>query len=285
MSSRHVFRTFAVVVFVSGSLLAQAPEPKQVLVYGQKIEYLEAGTGPTVILLHGLGGNKENWRFTIPALAARFHVVAPDQLGFGASDKPMIDYRPATLTDFLDEFMRKLSIPKATIVGNSLGGWVAADFAIRYPAEAERIVLLDAAGYFVRDVKRDDVTFLHPATLEEARIAVRKIFTKKELTSEAFARGFFAARLRAGDGYTIDRFVDSMVRGEDRLNDRLVSIHIPTLVLWGRDDALLPVSIAETMAKQIPGARLVALDGCGHAPQFECADAFNQALLTFLTAP
>lgn len=285
MGSRHIFRSLAVVVFFSGSLLAQAPETKQVQVFGQKIEYIEAGTGPTVILLHGLGGNKENWRFTIPALAAKFHVIVPDQLGFGASDKPMIDYRPATLSDFLEEFMRKLSIPKATIVGNSLGGWVAADFAIRYPGEVERLVLLDAAGYFVRDVRRDEVTFLNAATLEEARIAVKKIFTKKELTSEAFARVFFAARLRAGDGYTIDRFVDSMLRGEDRLNDRLVTIHTPTLVVWGRDDALIPVSIGETMAKQIPGAKLVVLDGCGHAPPFECADAFHQALLAYLTAP
>ena len=75
------------------SLLAQALEPKQVEVYGAKISYLEAGSGPSVILLHGMGANKNHWRSTIPVLAAKFHVYAPDQIGFGTSDKPMINYR------------------------------------------------------------------------------------------------------------------------------------------------------------------------------------------------
>src|SRR5689334_13457355 len=100
----------------------QDPAIKQVEVYGQKIYYQEAGSGPDVILLHGLGGDRTNWNATVPALASRFHVLVPDQVGFGQSDKPMIDYRIGTLVDFLNAFCKKTGITKATLVGNSLGG-------------------------------------------------------------------------------------------------------------------------------------------------------------------
>ena len=127
---------------------AQDPIAKQVEIYGQRISYLEAGSGPEVILLHGLGGDSSNWRMTLPVLTGRFHVYAPDQIGFGKSDKPLINYRAATLVDFLNAFYKKLSISKATLVGNSLGGWVAMDFALQYPDKVNRLVLVDSAGYF-----------------------------------------------------------------------------------------------------------------------------------------
>ncbi len=270
---------------VTSSMFAQAPETKDAQVFGQKISYMEAGSGPAVILLHGLGGDKTNWRFNLPALAAKFHVYAIDELGFGASDKPMIDYRVATESDVLDEFMRSQKIEKASIVGSSLGGWIAADFAVRYPGRVDRLVLGDAAGYFLRPVQREEAAFLNPSTLDDARLAVKKIFKTPQLTSETFARTFLGVRMHAGDGYTIDRFFDSMLRGEDQLNHRLQSIHAKTLVIWGGDDALLPVSLAETMTKEIAGAKKVVIDGCGHVPQFECADRFNPAMIDFLTAP
>jgi hypothetical protein len=115
---------------LAGATLAQAPQSKQVDVFGQKIHYLEAGSGPAVILLHGLGGDTSNWMFTIPALASRYHVYVPDQIGFGQSDKPWINYRVGTLIEFLHEFCEKVGIEKASIVGNSLGGWTAAAFAL-----------------------------------------------------------------------------------------------------------------------------------------------------------
>src|SRR5229473_1666578 len=106
---------------VTLSLCAQAPASKQVEVFGLKIHYVEAGAGPTVILLHGLGGDANNWAATIPALAKNFHIYVPDQVGFGQSDKPMLTYRVGTLVDFLEGFCKKLGIGKASIVGNSLG--------------------------------------------------------------------------------------------------------------------------------------------------------------------
>src|SRR5208337_3117287 len=141
------FLTPALGVLFALSLSAQAPVDKNVEVFGQKIHYLEAGSGPVVILLHGLGGDARIWAFTTPALASKFHVYVPHQNGFGASEKPQIDYRVGTLVDFLDGFYKKLGITKATLVGNSLGGWTAVDFTMAHPDKVDKLVLVDSAGY------------------------------------------------------------------------------------------------------------------------------------------
>src|SRR5438309_8167900 len=99
---------------------------KWATVYGVKIHYLEAGSGPVVMLLHGLGGDVSNWAPTIGPLSQRYRVIVPDQIGFGKSDKPLINYRVATLVDFLDGFYKQVGVTKASLVGNSLGGWTVA---------------------------------------------------------------------------------------------------------------------------------------------------------------
>src|SRR5207248_7906451 len=95
----------------------------------------------------GLADNVAIWDPVIPALAARFRVIALDQIGFGRSDKPLLNYRVSTLVDFLDVFLTELKIERASLVGNSLGGWVAAAYALAHPERVERLVLSDAAGH------------------------------------------------------------------------------------------------------------------------------------------
>jgi len=278
----RVKRALVVLALSAISLRLHAQETKRVEVFGRTIVYNESGSGAPVILLHGLGADKNIWRFTTPALAAKFHVYALDQIGFGESDKPLVNYRPAMLSDFLDEFMRKLSIEKASIVGNSLGGWVAADFAIRYPARVEKLVLVDASGYVTRNVTREDMRFLNPSTLDETRAMVKRVFFNEMMHNEIVARAVYEARMRAGDGYTIDRFIDSVLRREDFLNDRLGSIKAPTLVVFGARDPLIPAADEDAMAQHIAGAKKVAIEQCGHIPELECAPAFHEAVLAFL---
>src|SRR5215510_1156108 len=106
------------------SVLANAQTSKEISIFGQKIQYVEAGSGPTVILLHGLGGSSQVWQLNIAALAEKYHVVVPDQIGFGKSDKPLVNYRIRTYVDFLDQFCKQLKIERASLVGNSMGGWI-----------------------------------------------------------------------------------------------------------------------------------------------------------------
>lgn len=290
---KKVFRLFPAAIFaliLSAAAFAQsvASAQKQIELFGQKIYYVEAGSaGPTVILLHGLGGDSTNWAMTIPALASKYHVFVPDQIGFGQSDKPMINYRVATLVEFLDAFYKKLGIEKASLVGNSLGGWTAAAFAIAHPDKVDKLVLVDAAGYSNKrwngpEVTRDLAMALNPATVADLKKSLSMIFYNKAMITDQFAETAFAAKLKRGDGYTINAFIDSVLRGEDYLDGKTSAIKAPTLVVWGREDALTPLAIGEAFAQDIPGAQKVVIEKCGHVPQLEKAAEFNAAVLKFL---
>lgn len=259
---------------------------KQVEVYGQKIHYVEAGSGPNVILLHGLGGDATNWVLTVPALASKYHVWAPDQIGFGFSDKPLIDYRVATLVDFLEGFCKKLAIDKAVVVGNSLGGWTAVAFTLAHPERVEKLVLVDSAGYSFANspIKptREMMQGLNPSTVAGAKLVLSAVLANPAFATEAAAEKLFTEHLRKNDGYTIDRFIDSMLLGQDFVDGKLGAIKVPTLVLWGRQDHLVPLASGQQFAKEIAGAQITVFDQCGHVPQLECSAPFNAALTKFL---
>ncbi len=266
---------------------AQAPASKTVEVYGQKIHYLEAGSGPTVILLHGLGGDAKNWAQTIPVLSKQFHVYAPDQIGFGESDKPMLNYRVSTLVDFLDAFYRKLGITTASLVGNSLGGWTAASFTIAHPDKVERLVLVDAAGYSPErthsaKLSRDVMIGLNPSSLAGTKQMLAVVFYNKMMLSDMVAEQAFADHIRKNDGYTINQFIDSILRDEDYVDGKLGAIKVPTLIVWGKQDALVPLKAGEAYAKDIAGSQTLVIDKCGHIPMVECAAAFHAGLIPFL---
>jgi pimeloyl-ACP methyl ester carboxylesterase len=108
------------------------------------------------------------------------------------------------------------------------------------------------------------------------------VFANKSLASDQMAELFFAGHLKKNDGYTIERFIDSILRGEDVVDGKLGAIKAPTQIIWGREDALVPLAAGQMLAKDIAGSEMVILDHCGHIPQFECAAPFNEALLKFL---
>jgi len=288
MLIKRCFLIFVVVKLAAPQFLTAqqttTPVDKVASVYGAKVHYVDAGTGSPVILLHGLADDIGVWESVIPALAAKHRVIALDQIGFGRSDKPLLSYRVTTFVDFLDGFLNELKIDRASVVGNSLGGWVAADFALAHPDRVDRLVLCDAAGYAavvknmnpralsaLRLASRDDIRYLGPLTFHDKRF-----YEDVDLA--------FKQRVTAGDSYTVKQVLESMVRGEDVLDGRVGAIHKPTLILWGRDDKLIPLSFAERFHKEIPGSRLEVIDNCGHMPHVECPEKFNTAVLQFLSA-
>lgn len=253
-------------------------------VYGIDLHYLEAGTGPVVVLLHGLAGNADEWRTTMQALAPAHRVIALDQVGFGRSGKPLLAYRPATFVDFLAGFIDVLALDHVTLVGSSLGGWVAARLAIARPATIDRLVLVDSAGFasFATDVGPDTVEALRLASRADLERVGELAFHDPAYSSEQAVERAFPGRIAAGDGYTVDRVVDALVRGDDALDDDLGHIGQPTLVVWGTSDRLIPTSYAKRFVENIRGARLVTIDACGHLPQVECAGEFTARLRDFL---
>src|SRR5438874_4749740 len=186
---------------------------KFVTVFGARIHYVDVGAGPTVILLHGLADDVGVWGSVMPALAAKHRVIALDQVGFGQSDKPLLNYRVSTFVDFLDGFMKELKIERASLVGNSLGGWIATAFALAHPERVDRLVLCDAAGYralaqameprtldALKLASRDDIRYLGPLT-----------FHNKQFYEGAAVDDAFRQRVIAGDGYTVSRILDSLI--------------------------------------------------------------------------
>ncbi len=280
-----IFAKLFVFVFAFCVFAQTAPQEKFATVFGAKIRYLEAGDAakPTVIFLHGLGAQAESWQFNIPALAANYHVIAPDQVGFGKSDKPFLKYRVGTYADFLDKFMSELKIEKAHLVGNSMGGWVAGLMAVKYPDRVEKIVLADAAGLVPQIVNFDQIYQLNNSTRDEIRANLKLLFASPALrNNEALVDQFMTQRVSTNDGYTINSIIESIKRREDFLNDHLGEIKKPTLIIWGNQDGLIPVADANTFNKGIAGSELVIFEDCGHVPQYEKALDFNKKVLEFL---
>lgn len=279
-----------VILSFTNAASAQQPSPtspgKEATVYGMRIHYLDEGSGPVVVLLHGLGGSAQNWAFNTGVLAQKFRVIVPDQLGFGLSDKPFTNYRVGTYVDFLDAFLKELKIERAAVVGNSLGGWIAAAYTLAHPERVERLVLVDAAGFAPpKDFDMGWLVGLNPSTREGMRRLATLVFYNKQLfTSDAAIDLLLKQRLTAGDGYTIQSLNESVARREDMLDGRLSGITQPTLLIWGRDDGLTPLAeYGERFKKEIKGAHLLVFDQCGHVPQVEKAAEFNAALLKFLS--
>ncbi|HEV3058579.1 MAG TPA: alpha/beta fold hydrolase [Vicinamibacterales bacterium] len=264
---------------------------KDITVLGFKLHYLEAGRGAPVVLLHGLGGDGSRWRPNIEPLAKDFHVFALDQIGFGESDKPLANYHTGMLAEFLAGFLKAAGVPKASLVGNSMGAGVALYTAVHYPEMVDRIVLADGGGYrqaagapqvppTAEALHRRQIQ--NSVTRDETREFFRILFHDKSLVTEKMVDEQLTLRLRAA--FTITKMQEGGERGS--LSEQEVrSVKAPTLVLWGRYDELANPAGADRLEKTIPGARKVIIDNCGHMPQLERADEFNRIVRDFLLAP
>jgi pimeloyl-ACP methyl ester carboxylesterase len=259
------------------------PQEKTVTVFGQSIHYFDMGSGPVVVLLHGLGSRKEDWVPVLEPMAQKYRLLVPDQIGFGRSDKPLLDYSIQTYVDFLNEFLRQLKVEKASLVGESLGGWIAGLYAVEISGGAhmipvEKLVLVDAAG-----LKQDTpIPDLNPSSLAAMRRVMEAVFYDTNWVNEDALRKIFTDKLAVHDGYTVRSFLGNPTREKERLDDRLADIKVPTLVVWGKQDKLLPIASGERYAAGIAGAKLVSFEKCGHVPPIEKTEEFLEAVVAFL---
>ena len=276
------------------------PTQKTLTLFGARIRYHELGQRgrrPTLVLLHGLGSSAAgDWGQVMPQLARTHHVLAPDQLGFGNSDKPFVPYGIQTWVDFLGEFLREKKVGEFMLMGESLGGWIAAQYtlqALRGEAAGAsfvlprpgRLVLADSAG--LRDGPKEAKAGAAPApgpgpSLAKQKALLASIFHAPAFSSEDAVRRGMAWSLAKGDSHTIAAVLDNPAVMNDSLDGRLGGITVPTLVVWGQYDELIPLSKGRRMAAEIPGARLVVVPDAGHAPMIETPAAFLAVLGDFL---
>jgi pimeloyl-ACP methyl ester carboxylesterase len=259
------------------------PADKTITVFGQSIHYFDVGSGPVVVLVHGLGSRKDDWLPVLEPMAQKFRLLVPDQIGFGKSDKPLLDYSVQTYVDFLNEFLRQLKVEKASLVGESLGGWIAALYVAEIGGGAhlvpvEKLVLVDAAG-----LKQDQpIPDLNPSSLAAMRGVLEAVFYDTSWVNEDALRRIFTDKLAVKDSYTVRSFLGNPTREKERLDERLASIKVPTLVVWGKQDKLLPIASGERYTAGIAGAKMVSFDKCGHVPAVEKTEEFLAAVMPFL---
>jgi pimeloyl-ACP methyl ester carboxylesterase len=286
---RHLKLSFLLIITAlavpcSGQTPGKQPEEKTIAVFGQTIHYWDVGTGPVLVLVHGLGSEKmEDWGRVVAPLSEKYRVIALDQVGFGHSDKPLLDYRIQTYVDFLNEFLHELGVQKASLMGESLGGWISALYVIEVSGGAhlvpvEKLVLVDAAG-----LKQDKpIPNLNPSTLADMRKLMESVFYDTSWLTEEMLHKIFADKLAKHDGYTVHSILTGPALSSERLDGRLAEVHVPTLVVWGKQDSLLPIASGERYAAGIAGAKLVTFDKCGHVPPVEKTTEFVSAVEAFL---
>jgi pimeloyl-ACP methyl ester carboxylesterase len=262
---------------------------KDVSVLGFKLHYLEAGQGAPVVLLHGLGGDGSRWAPNIEPLAKDFHVFALDQIGFGESDKPLANYHTGMLAEFLVGFLKAAGLPKASLVGNSMGAGVALYTAAKFPQMVDRIVLADGGGFRSPSGRPAAATpeALHrrqiqnSVTRDETREFFRILFHDKSLVTDKMVDDQLALRLRAA--FTITKVQEAGEKGLGSLTEADVrAVKAPTLIVWGKYDELADPAGADRLEAAIPGSKKVIVDNCGHMPQLEKAAEFNALVREFL---
>ena len=269
-----------------GTLLAVSASAEDVEVYGFNIHYTDTGNGPVIVLLHGLWGGTNEWQPIIDPLAGDFRLVAVDAIGFHGSDKPDAHYHNALLAQFLAGFIEELGLRDVTLMGHAMGANLATYMAVHHPENVSRLVLVDGAGY--RNPDRDlsqplsarMIGFRRVATgssIEATRAFLGRRVQDKSLVTREWAEDAFSMWLRSA------RAIGDMLReGGDVSEEEMRSIKLPTLVIWGSDDAVFPIANAHRLVDDIDGAELAIIERAGHLPQLEQTDAFIDALLPFL---
>jgi pimeloyl-ACP methyl ester carboxylesterase len=274
-------------------------ERRTISVHGHQISYRTAGDGPTVLLIHGMAGSSSAWLPVMEDLAERFCVVAPDLPGHGQSDKPRGDYSLGAQASMLRDLLVALGHPTATVVGQSLGGGIAMQFAYQYPERVERLVLVCAGG-----LGQDVMPLLRALTLPGMEYVLPIAFqpvirsTVETVTGWAAKLGLrpAPATLQMWRSYTSlidddtrEAFLHTLrsvvdVKGQRvSARDRLyLTERVPTLVMWGADDPVIPVSHAHEAHEAMPGSRLEIIEGAGHFPHCEEPRRFARLLIDFM---
>ena len=271
---------------------------KTVSLHGREVTYAEAGSGPALLLIHGMGGTRESWKDVIALLAREHTVIAPDLPGHGASAPGAGDYSIGALAAGLRDLLVALGHDRATLVGHSLGGGIAMQFAYQFPETIERLVLVSSGG-----LGSEVSPVLRAAALPGASLFIAATAGPGRVAGSAVARGLAAVGLQpkpdlaeVARGYASladpghrDAFLATLRSvvgtGGQRVSagDRLyLTEGVPVLIIWGERDPIIPVRHGEEACRSMPGSRLEIFDGAGHMPQLEEPGRFAAVLARFL---
>lgn len=272
---------------------------EEITLHGHRVTYRQAGWGPVLVLIHGITGSSETWDEVIEPLSEHYTVVAPDLLGHGESAKPRGDYSLGAYASGVRDLLGALGHQRATVLGHSLGGGVAMQFAYQFPERTERLVLVSSGG-----LGREVHMLLRAAVLPGSELVLPVLASSRVINATSSVGGFLGRLgMRAGPD------IDEMWRGFSSLNDvgaRQAFIHtlrgivdpggqhvnatdrlylaeeMPMLIIWGEKDRVIPLEHGLEAQRHVPAARFETFPGAGHFPYRDDPRAFVRTLRDFI---
>ncbi|MFO8055979.1 MAG: alpha/beta fold hydrolase [bacterium] len=268
-------------------------------VLASRVVFRDTGAGEPVVLVHGWGGSGYDWKRLIPYFDDQYRVIVPDLPGFGNSDKPDIAYNLDYYLRFMEAFIAELGVSRFHLAGHSMGGQIAAAYALHHPAQVASLVLLDPAGvshqvpWFYRAASRPWIVypllrFMPLFLFEFWQRRFGPYYDSSFLSHEDIKGHYHSYGHKPGARAATRTFKNIVADPAAWLDNRIAEIKAPALVVWGRQDPLLPLEMSEAFIKCLPGARLEVLERCGHCPQEEkpeeladlCTSHFRDARLS-----
>jgi 2-hydroxy-6-oxo-octa-2,4-dienoate hydrolase len=271
--------------------VSERPEiGESVVANGIRTNYLEVGTGKPVVLVHGSGPGVTayaNWRLTLPDLAKRYRVIAPDMVGFGFTERPAgILYGIQTWADQLVGLLDALSIEQASVVGNSFGGAIALRVATRHPGRVARLVLMGSVGVPFSITAGLDAPWGYTPSVQNMRRLLDVFAYSRELVTDELAEVRYRASTQPGFQESFasmfpaprQQHVDAMVTADEDIAE----LPHQTLIVHGRDDRVIPLATSLRLLELIDGSQLHVFGRCGHWTQIEHSAEFNRLVDEFL---
>jgi pimeloyl-ACP methyl ester carboxylesterase len=274
-------------------------ELREVVLHGHRVAYRQAGSGPVVVLIHGITSDSRTWRRVMPYLARRFTVIAPDLIGHGSSAKPKGDYSLGAHASGLRDLLVALGHDRASFVGHSLGGGIAMQLSYQFPERCERLVLVDSGG-----LGRGVSMLLRAATLPGSELVLpllaasrlldagrlgggllRRLGLRAGTDIEEIARGHATLADREARAAFVQTLRSVVEPGGQRVNaaNRLyLAEQLPLLLIWGQHDSLIPVAHAHETHQLLPASRLEVFADSGHFPQLDQPERFIDVLAGFI---
>ncbi len=244
-----------------------------------RVHYFVGGEGTPLLLIHGLGARSEDWTPEMPAYAKNgFRVYAIDLLGCGRTDRPDIAYTLGEQVELIRGFLTSVQLEKTDVVGWSLGGWVALEFALRHPERVNRLVAMDSAGLKFK-------TDLSPEILEPNTVPQLEQLEAVLMAHHYYIPGFVQRdllRTMKSNRTVVHRTLESLLREEGDFSTRLSQLQMPVLLVWGQQDELIPPGAGMQMHGAIPQSVLELYAGCGHMGPAICADRMVPRVVDFL---
>ena len=261
---------------------------------GVRVHYQERGTGQPLVLIHGYGASTYTWKDVFAVLSNQYRVIALDLKGFGFTGKPEGDYTRRAQGELVIHLLDALKIDKAVLCGNSMGGEVSLNAAVHHPDRVGGLILIDSGGVRVAGAGSLAPGYLQTPVIGPllaavalksdslVRASLRKSFLDPAKVTDEGVKAYYRPLKTAGGQRGV--FLARVQAAQDPIEPKLGQLRVPTLIVWGAEDQLIPLEAGKKMNSLIAGSRLVVFERCGHVPQEEMPERTIREILGFMTS-